>query len=289
MVDDEEVICLNIGEEFEEDGYEFIFRTDGHELLETIKRGMPDLLILDIRLAEEDGLDLLQDVRAAYPNLPVIINTAYDSFRYDSKSLSADYYVVKSYDLFELKLKVACCLNYDPFFLSESSHKIRTFIHSTFISQLNANIIDFCEQYDEKSVIFRLTPVVSSVSRKIRELSEQLEATKVDIISDLRGLLRVAKREVIRARREVRRYFVNEGKTIHRVKPDVHEKPYTAIGGWTILKPNGLDQVAERVRGELEMETKWLEAKLTKAMDKLKKGQLKEVPFGGAKGSNLSF
>jgi len=62
--------------------------------------------VLDIKLGENDGLDLLQDIRNTYYDLPVVMCTAYPDFKYDLKSIAADYYVVKSSDLRELKEKV---------------------------------------------------------------------------------------------------------------------------------------------------------------------------------------
>jgi len=43
--------------------------------------------------------------------LPVIIRTAYDTFKDDIKSVGADYYMIKSFDLSELKAKIALALN----------------------------------------------------------------------------------------------------------------------------------------------------------------------------------
>jgi len=53
----------------------------------------------------------LQEIRAEDQQIPVILSTAYDSFQHDLKSIAADYYVVKSVDLTELKDKVRMALN----------------------------------------------------------------------------------------------------------------------------------------------------------------------------------
>jgi DNA-binding response OmpR family regulator len=75
-----------------------------------IKKKQPDLVVLDIRLGCDSGLDLLVDIRNTYYNLPVILCTAYSTFKYDLKSIAADYYVVKSSDLDELKNKIKMAL-----------------------------------------------------------------------------------------------------------------------------------------------------------------------------------
>jgi DNA-binding response OmpR family regulator len=64
------------------------------------------VVVLDIKLVDYDGLELLQEIRGAYHNLPVILCSAYDTYKYDQKALAADYYVIKSFDLTELKVAV---------------------------------------------------------------------------------------------------------------------------------------------------------------------------------------
>ena len=110
IVDDEEVIRMLYGEELEDEGYNVITTGTGQGLVELVGREKPDLIILDIKMAEHDGLDLLQDIRKEYYNVPVILCSAYSSYKGDLKSIAADYYVVKSADLSELKRKISMAL-----------------------------------------------------------------------------------------------------------------------------------------------------------------------------------
>jgi DNA-binding response OmpR family regulator len=110
IVDDEEVIRMLYAEELEEEGYDVITAGSGHGLIAMIRDEKPDLVILDIKMAEHDGLDLLQDIRREFYNIPVILCSAYSSFKGDLKSIAADYYVVKSADLSELKQKIKMAL-----------------------------------------------------------------------------------------------------------------------------------------------------------------------------------
>ncbi len=107
VVDDEKSIRALCAEELSEEGYEVITTGDGKEVMNLVSTERPAAVVLDIRMEDCDGLDLLQELRNAYPDLPIILNTAYDSYREDVKSVAADYYVVKSYDLTELKEKLA--------------------------------------------------------------------------------------------------------------------------------------------------------------------------------------
>ncbi|MHC1700601.1 MAG: response regulator [Humidesulfovibrio sp.] len=107
VVDDEKHIRMLYQEELESEGYA-VATTDGEEPIENaLARENPAVVILDIRLGpSRSGLDLLQTIRSLDAKLPVILCTAYDSFQHDLKSIAADFYVVKSVDLSELKDKV---------------------------------------------------------------------------------------------------------------------------------------------------------------------------------------
>ncbi len=110
IVDDEEHIRYLYSEELSDAGYEVITAENGHRLLERIEKEKPDLVVLDIKMVDYNGLDLLQDIRNKFYDLPVVLCTAYDTFKEDMKSIAADYYVIKSFDLSELKNKIAMAL-----------------------------------------------------------------------------------------------------------------------------------------------------------------------------------
>jgi len=110
IVDDEEVIRMLYGEELVDEGYKVITTGTGLGLVGLVERERPDLIILDIKMAEHNGLDLLQDIRKEFYNIPVILCSAYSSYKGDLKSIAADYYVVKSADLSELKRRIKMAL-----------------------------------------------------------------------------------------------------------------------------------------------------------------------------------
>ncbi|MFP5240307.1 MAG: response regulator [Acidobacteriota bacterium] len=108
VVDDEKHIRMLYQEELESEGY-VVATSDGEEpILSVLEREKPAVVVLDIKLGPtRSGLDLLQEIRGKDQLIPVILSTAYDSFQHDLKSIAADYYVVKSVDLTELKSKVS--------------------------------------------------------------------------------------------------------------------------------------------------------------------------------------
>ena len=113
LVDDEEHIRHYYSEELSEDGHEMSSVGSGHNLLRRIDFLQPEVVILDIRLVDYDGLELLQEIRKRYYDLPVILCTAYDTFKYDEKAAAADSYIIKSFDLSELRMAIHRAIDAD--------------------------------------------------------------------------------------------------------------------------------------------------------------------------------
>ena len=106
VVDDEQHIRELYSLELASEGYDVETRASCVNLLRDMETSKPNLIILDIRLVDDDGLEALLEIRKHYPDVPIILCTAYDSYRYDIRTIAADAYVVKSFDLSELKMKI---------------------------------------------------------------------------------------------------------------------------------------------------------------------------------------
>jgi two-component system response regulator (stage 0 sporulation protein F) len=113
VVDDEEYIRHFYTVELSEEGHQVSTVASGHDLLRRIDLLRPDVVVLDIKLVDYDGLELLQQIRNRYHDLPVILCTAYDTYRYDQEAIAADYYVVKAFDLSELKMAIRKAIEAD--------------------------------------------------------------------------------------------------------------------------------------------------------------------------------
>ncbi|NPA48455.1 MAG: response regulator [Thermodesulfobacteria bacterium] len=103
IVDDEESIHLLYREELSDEGYEVISAMSGPEALELIEKEKPDLVVLDINMPGMNGLEVLRTIKEKNPKLPVILCSAYPEFKQDLSSWASDDYIVKSFDLTELK------------------------------------------------------------------------------------------------------------------------------------------------------------------------------------------
>jgi len=103
VVDDEKNIRRLYETELTGAGYDVSTAESAEEALEMIEKEPPDLVILDIRLEGMDGIDCLRTIMEKRRDLPVILNSAYSTYKQDFASWMADAYVVKSADLSELK------------------------------------------------------------------------------------------------------------------------------------------------------------------------------------------
>ena len=106
IVDDDENISALYEEELREEDYEVAVASNGKESIEMLKTFSPDLIVMDIRMPEMDGIEALGKIIAMHKNIPIILNSAYSSYRDDFRSWGADAYVVKSSDTGILKEKI---------------------------------------------------------------------------------------------------------------------------------------------------------------------------------------
>ncbi|MGH7596572.1 MAG: response regulator [bacterium] len=78
--------------------------------LEVLKKGKPQVLILDIQIPKPQSISLLREVKKLYPTLPVITMTAYSTSFTEADAIreGADAYFVKPFDLeaFVRKLRI---------------------------------------------------------------------------------------------------------------------------------------------------------------------------------------
>ena len=106
VVDDERGVRALCSDVLRRAGYEVETVASAEEATRVLERQRPDLLILDIELPGKNGLTYLREVMGEHRDMPVLISSAYHSYKDDFASWSAEAYVVKSSDLDPLKAKV---------------------------------------------------------------------------------------------------------------------------------------------------------------------------------------
>jgi DNA-binding NtrC family response regulator len=104
IVDDEEAICKLISHLLEQEGFVPLVALDGKTALQQLRSAAPDTMIVDFKLPDLDGLEILRQAKALDEDLPVIILTAHAKVHGAVEAMRADAfdYLAKPYDHLEL-------------------------------------------------------------------------------------------------------------------------------------------------------------------------------------------
>ncbi|EDY22131.1 two component, sigma54 specific, transcriptional regulator, Fis family [Chthoniobacter flavus Ellin428] len=104
VVDDERPVLLTLEALLTRHGYEPQLAHTATAGLAIVRKSKPDLVLLDLGLPDADGLDVLKELKAELPQLPVIILTANDSLSNAVESIKqgAFHFISKPYAVEEL-------------------------------------------------------------------------------------------------------------------------------------------------------------------------------------------
>ncbi len=116
VVEDDAAIRRGVTDALRFHGFLVTEAADGTEGLARALGPDYDLLLLDLVLPGRDGLEILREVRLAFPTLPIIVLTARgeEADRVSGLSLGADDYVVKPFGIRELLARVEAVLRRSP-------------------------------------------------------------------------------------------------------------------------------------------------------------------------------
>lgn len=112
VVEDDKNQLLLYKQELSLEGYNVITAKDGLEAVQKVNEQIPDLIVMDINMPKMNGIESMSRILQER-KVPIIINTAYSSYKDDFMSWSADAYIIKSSDLKELKNKIRELLGYE--------------------------------------------------------------------------------------------------------------------------------------------------------------------------------
>jgi len=116
IIEDDNAIRQGIRDAIEFEGYSALEASDGESGLARALRVDCDLVLLDLVLPKVEGLEILREIRAARPSLPVVILTAKgeEKDRVAGLHLGADDYVVKPFSIKELMARIGAVLRRSP-------------------------------------------------------------------------------------------------------------------------------------------------------------------------------
>ena len=101
ILDDDKSIRWVLQKALEKNNYNVLAFGNTNEAINHFNHDMPDLIISDIKMPGESGLQFLEKVKVKFPNIPVIIMTAFSDLdsAIDSYSHGAYEYLPKPFDI----------------------------------------------------------------------------------------------------------------------------------------------------------------------------------------------
>lgn len=104
VVDDEEALRTVLSAELEGEGYQVSTAGDGEEAIKILGSQQFHLILLDIKMPNVDGFEVLKFVKQQQPSTKVIMLTGFADLKnaIESKKLGAEDFVSKPYDLVDL-------------------------------------------------------------------------------------------------------------------------------------------------------------------------------------------
>ena len=108
IVDDDEVMCYTLSDVLGKMSHEVSTVQTGEDALHSLQEGIFDLILLDMRLPDMNGLDVLKKIRAIDSNFFVVMMTAYADVQTAVAAMKAGAYdyINKPFEIEELKLTI---------------------------------------------------------------------------------------------------------------------------------------------------------------------------------------
>jgi DNA-binding NtrC family response regulator len=108
IVDDEKTIRLSLGEHLGEEGYEVLAAENAGKGYELLRERSPDLVLLDVRMPDEDGVSLLKRIKAVDPAVPVVMITAFGEVDTAVEAMKAGAYdfVLKPFSFEKIRVTI---------------------------------------------------------------------------------------------------------------------------------------------------------------------------------------
>lgn len=108
VVDDQKTVCYSLQRFLQSEGYDVHTTTSGEDALLVFNDIKPDLVIMDVRMPDMDGIEVLEKIKKSHPDVQVIMMTAFSTTEkaIQAIKLGAYDYLTKPFDNDELLMRV---------------------------------------------------------------------------------------------------------------------------------------------------------------------------------------
>jgi len=185
IVDDEAPAREMVGDYLKMHGFNVTLCDGGKSLRGAIETGVPDLVVLDLNMPEEDGLSIIRDLKSRI-NVPVIMLTATASpiDRVVGLELGADDYIAKPCELRELMARIRSVLrrsNEHPLTASEFG-LLKVFAANPKRVLSRERLLELANARDAEAFDRAVDLRIMRIRRKI-----EIDPTKPAVIRTIRG------------------------------------------------------------------------------------------------------
>jgi DNA-binding NarL/FixJ family response regulator len=122
---------------------------DGKDLMHKLRLKQPDVLLMDIRMPEVDGVNAIGMIRKEYDGIKIIVLTMYDDQEMITKmmEMGANAYLTKTTDPDEIYQAILTCMN-DDFYFNDLVNKavLLKLQHKKAVKQFYPNPVKFSEK-----------------------------------------------------------------------------------------------------------------------------------------------
>jgi DNA-binding NarL/FixJ family response regulator len=122
---------------------------DGKDMMHKLTIKKPDILLLDIRMPELDGINALQLIRKEYEEVKIVVLSMYDDQQMVSKmmEMGANAYLTKTTDPNEIYDAILTCMNEDFYFNDLVNQAVLLKLnHKKTVKQFYPNPVRFNEK-----------------------------------------------------------------------------------------------------------------------------------------------
>lgn len=122
---------------------------DGKDLMHKLQIKQPDVLLMDIRMPEVDGINAIGMIRKEYEGVKIVVLTMYDDQEMITRmmEMGANAYLTKTTDPEEIYQAIITCMN-DDFYFNDLVNKavLLKLQHKKTIRQFYPNPVKFSEK-----------------------------------------------------------------------------------------------------------------------------------------------
>ncbi len=122
---------------------------DGKDLMHKLQLKQPDVLLMDIRMPEIDGINAISIIRKEYEQVKIIVLTMYDDQEMITRmmEMGANAYLTKTTDPEEIYQAILTCMN-DDFYFNDLVNKavLLKLQHKKSVRQFYPNPVKFSEK-----------------------------------------------------------------------------------------------------------------------------------------------